>query len=403
MSTMQQFQYKGMNKRGDRVNGVVQAIDQRAAEAEIKGMDIELISISKHSGSSFTFTRKKKIKAKEIVLFTRYLATMLSAGMPILKVLDIIGRDQENPALRSVISTIRASISSGSTLADSLEQFPEYFGELYTNLTRAGEKSATLDNVLARLVKYLEKIEKIKSKVKHALIYPITIVVIAVGVSLVLLLFVIPQFETMFKNAGAQLPAFTMIVIQLSNLLGKFWWMLIIMCVFAYVGFVGLMKKSAKFADLFDAALLRIYIIGPIIKKSIIARFTRTLAITLDAGMPIVDSMRSMVTIMGNRSYGKAVNKICDDIVSGHQLSTSIEASGLFPNMVTQMIAVGEESGALGEMLNNIADYYEEEVDNIADNLSTLLEPIIIVLLGIIIGAFIIAMYLPIFKLGSAI
>lgn len=403
MPGIQRYQWTGMSKSGSRVRGVIQSTDIKSAEAELKASGVEVISLKIKPRLSFSFIHQKKIKPKEIILFTRYLTTMLSAGMPILKALEVIARDQENPSLKSVVTSLKNNISSGLTLSDSLSKFPEYFSELYVNLTSAGEKSATLDKVLERLVKYLEKIDRLKSKVKAALIYPITIVVIALSVSLILLLFVVPQFQTMFQNAGVQLPVFTRIVIHASDALRHYWWMFLGLVIFGVWGINFLKRTNEYAANKMDEFILRLYIVGPIIKKSIIARFTRTLAITLDAGLPIVDSMKSMIPIMGNRKYSKGLANVCDDIINGNQLASSLESTRLFPNMVVQMVSVGEASGSLGEMLNNIANYYEDEVDYIADNLSTILEPIIIVVLGVIMGCFIVAMYLPIFKLGTTI
>ncbi len=403
MATIQAFQWTGMNKLGSRVQGVIEANDIRAAESELKTTGIEIISIKPKEASSITFWGQKKVKVKDIILFTRYLTTMMNAGMPILNALDVIAKDQENPTMKSMIVSIRTNISAGMSFSDGLSQYPQYFNELYVSLTRAGEKSATLDKVLAQLVKYMDKSQSLRSKVKTALIYPITIVVVAVVVSLVLLLFVVPQFQKMFMSSGTPLPVFTRGVIHFSEFLRGYWWMMIIGVLVIVFGIKIMRKRSEKFSDKLDRFILAIPVIGTVIQKSIIARFTRTLAITLDAGLPIVDSMRSMVNIMGNRSYSKAVNKVCDDIVTGNQLGVSLESTKLFPNMVVQMISVGEASGALGEMLNNIANYYEEEVDYIADNLSTVLEPLIMVVLGVIMGCFIIAMYLPIFKMGSTI
>jgi len=401
-SNIQTYQWTGMSKTGERRRGVIQALDIKSAEAELKSMEIEIISIA--PTLHFTFLhRRQKIKTKDVVLFTRYLSAMLSAGMPILQVLDVIARDQDNAMMKSIVISMRTSISSGATLADSLSQFPECFSELYCNLTRAGEKSATLDKVLNRLVKYLEKTQRMKSKIKTALIYPITIVIVSLAVSMILLLFVVPQFQKMFANAGVPLPYFTRLVIHLSDFIQSYWWLIIIFSALGVFGIKALKEKNEYVADKMDAFLLKIYIIGPIIRKAIIARFTRTLAITLDAGMPIVDSMKSMINIMGNRIYSKGVAMICDDLTNGHQLAVSMDAVKLFPNMVIQMISVGEVSGALADMLNHVATYYEDEVDVVADNLSTLLEPVIIVILGVIIGCFVIAMYLPIFKLGTTI
>ncbi|MBV9576119.1 MAG: type II secretion system F family protein [Gammaproteobacteria bacterium] len=396
------FKWSGINRQGERTAGIMRAMDAATAEAELKKMDIEIISIKATREISFSLKRKK-IKLKEIVLFTRYLATMLSAGLPILQALDIISHDQENEVLKSIVVSLRTNIATGMTFADALSLYPDYFDELYCNLIRAGEKSATLDKVLNQLGKYLERIDSIKRKVKHALIYPIAIVTVAVFVCLILLIFVIPQFQTMFQNAGAQLPRFTRIILSLSDFLRSYWWLVLVMFIFAVYFFKTLKQRNAYFADKVDASLLKAYIIGPIVEKAIIARFTRTLAITLDAGLPIVEAMKSMSNIMGNRIYTKAVVEICQQLTSGNQLSTTMEATKLFPTMAIQMISVGEVSGTLPAMLNTIANYYEEEVNNIADNLSTLLEPLIIVILGIIIGCFVVAMYLPIFKLGSTV
>jgi len=403
MADLLKFEWRGMNKRGSRVSGVIEGVDMKAAETELKVSGIELISIKQKSTSSFSFDRQKKIKTKDIILFTRYLTTMLNAGMPILSALEVISKDQENPTMKSMITSLKASISSGMTFSDALNQFPQCFSELYVSLTRAGEKSATLNKVLGHLVKYMDKIERLKGKVKTALIYPATIVVVSVVVSLILLLFVVPQFQKMFASSHMALPLFTRIVIRFSQTLREFWWIVLLALVAMYYGFKMLTKKSEAFADKCSAFVLRIFIIGPVIQKSIIARFTRTLAITLDAGLPIVDSMRSMVNIMGNKAYKKGISKVCDDLVNGNQLGLSLESTKLFPSMVIQMISVGEASGALGEMLNNIANYYEEEVDYVADNLSSIVEPLIIIILGVIMGCFIIAMYLPIFKLGTTI
>lgn len=403
MPTMQAFHWTGMNKQGSRVKGVMEAMDMGAAEIELKSAGIEIITITPKEASNITFWGRRKIKVKDIILFTRYLVTMIKAGMPILSALDIISRDQENPALKSMVTTLKTNITAGSTFSDALAQFPQQFNELYVSLTRAGEKSATLEKVLTELVRYMDKIQRLKSKVKTALIYPVTIVAVALIVSLVLLIFVVPQFQKMFQSSSAKLPAFTQIVIHFSEFLRSYWWMMILGIIALVYGIKTMKKRSEAFSDKMDAFVLRIFIIGPVIKKSIIARFSRTLAITLDAGLPIVDSMRSMVNIMGNKLFGKAIEKVCDDLINGKQLATSLESTKLFPNMVVQMIAVGEASGALGEMLNNIANYYEDEVDYVADNLNTLLEPIIIVVLGVIMGCFIVAMYLPIFKMGTTI
>jgi len=396
------FAWQGINREGSRVSGVVHAADVHTAEEEVRGMGIDVISVTEKEASILSF-KKTKVSTKELIQFTRNLATMLAAGIPILKALDIIGKDQDNSTFRSIVFTIQSNVKSGSTLADSFEKFPILFDELYINLARAGEKTATLEKVLRQLVNYLEKTDKLKRKVKHAMIYPIAIFSVSIIVSFILLLFVIPQFKVMFDTAGVPLPLFTRYVLSLSSIVQHTWYLLAIIIISLFYAIRTLRRKSPYVAYKWDAFMLKIYVLGDVIKKSIIARFTRTLSVTLDAGLPIVDAMRSMVNIMGNKVYSKAAENVCTDLTRGNQLASALMATELFPNMVVQMISIGEESGKLGEMLGHIANYYEEEVDIAADNLTVMLEPLIIVILGVVIGSFIIAMYLPIFKIGSTI
>lgn len=396
------FIWSGMNKQGSRVKGILHALDLQAAEDELHSMGIDIIKVVEKP-TPFLAWKKFKVTAKELIQFTRNLATMLQAGLPILKALEIIGKDQENVAFRSVIFTVQSDIKSGSNLADSFEKYPTIFDELYVNLVRAGEKTAMLEKVLKQLVNYLEKSDKLKRKVKHALIYPIAIISVSIIVSFILLLFVIPQFKSMFEAAGVPLPIFTRFVLHLSTLVKSTWYILATFLFLAFFSIKILRKRSPYVAEKWDRFVLKIYVLGNVIQKAIIARFTRTLAVTLDAGLPIVDAMHAMVNIMGNKVYSKAITKVCHDLTSGNQLASSLMMTELFPNMVIQMISIGEESGRLGEMLGHIANYYEEEVDIAADNLAVMLEPLIIVILGVVIGSFIIAMYLPIFKIGSTI
>ncbi len=401
----QTFQYTGINTHGKRMDGMVEADDLRDAQTELSKMGIEVISLQAKrqfqlAGPSF-LSRKKKIKPKDILLFTRYISTMLAAGLPIVQALDIVSKDQENPAVQEMIINVKNSIAGGKTLSESFHQFPEQFNDLYCNLVSSGEKSGTLEKILKRLGDYLERTEMLKRKVKKALIYPAAIMTVALGVSLILLIFVVPQFQKMFASFGAQLPLFTRMIVSLSDFLRGYWWIIMI----GLVGGVWSMKKFIKSSEptkfMIDRYALRVYIIGNVLQKSTVARFARTLATTLEAGMPIVESMKAMSLIMGNRIYSKAVLDICNDVVNGKQLSVAMASTKLFPNMAVQMIAVGEASGSLSEMLNKVADYYEEEVNSIVDNLSSLLEPVIMVVLGVIVGTFVIAMYLPIFKIGS--
>lgn len=398
---MQSYQWSGIDRQGHRINGVINALDAKEAQSELKKRDIEIVSIQQKYKINLSFIQNHPIKKKDIMLFTRYLSTMMAAGLPIIQAIDVIAKEQENPAFQAFLNTLRSNIASGKTLAESFGQFPEHFNHLYCNLIKAGEQSGTLDRILARLSSYLEKSEALKRKIKKALMYPAAIVTVALGVSLILLLYVIPHFQLIFNSFGAKLPAFTRMVISLSDFVRGYWWMIILAIVVLVWQFRRSLKKNEKIRQKTDSMILKIYIIGPMLQKSIIARFARTLAITLDAGMPIVDSMKAMAEIMENSVFSKAIFKICDDLISGNQLNVSMSKTKLFPSMVVQMVSIGEASGTLSDMLNKIADYYEDDVNHIVDNLGSLLEPMIMVVLGVIVGGFVIAMYLPIFKLGS--
>lgn len=404
MADTQNFKWSGINNQGKRTDGVVRANDIKEAQNELKRMGIEVISLQAKTTRSFQmnlFSRGKKIKAKDILLFTRYLSTMLTSGLPIIQALDIISHDQENPKLKSLIIDLRNNIAGGKTLGESFGQYPKYFSDLYINLIKSGEKSGTLDKILKRLAHYMERSENLRRKIRKALIYPLAILTVALVVSLILLIFVVPQFQQMFQSFGAELPFFTLMIVNLSNFIRGWWWIILGVLIAAIWLLRRYIKSSEKTQLLIDRLMLKIYIIGPILQKGIIARFARTLATTLEAGMPIVESMKAMAPIMGNRIYSKGVTQICDDIVNGRQLSVSMTSTKLFPNMAIQMIAIGEASGSLSDMLNKVADYYEEEVNSIVDNLSSLLEPLIMMVLGLVVGSFVVAMYLPIFRIGS--
>ncbi len=397
------FQWTGINREGKRLKGVIKATDVKVAEAELKTNNVEIISIEQKQALKFSIPwfKRSRIKSRHIFLFTRYLSTMLSAGMPILRALEVLAKDPDNTELQSVILAIRADISEGRTLADSFGKFPRLFDPLYVSLVRAGEKSGTLDKILLRLSMYLEKAENLRAKVKKALIYPCAIVVVAMVVSFILLFFVMPQFQSIFSSYGAKLPVFTRMVLGLSNFLRAWWYIIFTVLGFGIYTFYYSLKHSEPFAYKFDKFILRVPVVGQVVQKGIIARFASTLAITLDAGLPIIESMRAMSPIMDNRVYSHAIDSLTTDIASGHTLSTSLADTKVFPNIMVQMTAVGEASGTLSKMLENVANFYEQEVNNVVDNLSALLEPIILVILGLIIGSFVIAMYLPIFNLGS--
>jgi type IV pilus assembly protein PilC len=397
------FQWTGIDKKGKRVQGTTNAVDLKDAHQELKRQGVEIISIKAKGqmAQSMMMKRPAKVKTKNILLFTRYLSTMLASGLPLLQALDIIAQDQENQAMHAFTIALRSNVSGGKTLAETFKQFPQYFDELYTNLLSAGEKSGTLDTILKRLGIYLERTETLKSKIKKAMIYPAAIVSVALIASSIMLIFVVPKFAAMFKSFGATLPLFTRIVLAISNVMQHYWWLLIVIIMASAWLFRYARRTSINFRRSVDAITLRLFVIGPILRKGVIARFTRTLSTTLDSGMPITEALRSMQGIMGNVVYSEGIKKIADDVTNGHALNISMSATNLFPNMVIQMISVGEASGTLGEMLNKVAEYYEEEVNNIVDNLSSLLEPLIMLVLGVVVGSLVIAMYLPIFKLGS--
>lgn len=396
----QSFKWTGINNQGQRKSGVLQAPDVKDAQNELKKIGIEVISLTPHAGIRMP-KRRKKITTKHILLFTRYLSTMLNAGLPIMQALDVISNDQDNPSMKIMLMDIKTEIGSGKSLAETFGKYPNHFPPLYCSLVKAGEKSGTLDKILNRLATYLERTDAIKRKVKKALTYPIVILSVAMIVSAILLLFVVPQFQHMFASFGAKLPFFTRIIVNLSDFIRGYWWLVIGSIVLLVMWFKYKVRTSESFRNRLDRYILKIYIIGPVLQKGIIARFTRTLATTIEAGMPIVESMKTMINVMGNSVYSNAIRQLCDDVSSGHALSVSMANTQQFPNMVIQMISIGEASGKLPDMLTKIADYYEDEVNSIVDNLSSLLEPLIMMVLGVIVGTFVVAMYLPIFKIGS--
>lgn len=401
--TRKNYKWTGINAHGKRAVGTILSNNTKEAQMELKKMGVEVINLIQQSEqkSKSIFQFSKKIKTKDILLFTRYLSSMLSAGLSIMQALDIMSKDKENAATQHMILTLRSNISSGKTLSESFNLYPKIFSEFYRNLIRVGEKSGTLDKILKRLADYLEKTDILRKKIKKALVYPSAIITIAMLVSAVLLIFVVPQFEKMFTSLGSQLPFFTRMVVSFSYFLQKYWWLIIIFCVLGITFFKRKLDSSEQFRESWDNFLLRLPIMGSILRKGMIARYTRTLGTMLDAGMPIVEAMKTVAPLMENITYKKAVFKLADEIKSGKMLSSSMENTQLFPNMAIQMIAVGEASGSLSEMLNKVAEYYEDEVNNMVDNLSSLLEPLIMLILGVIVGTFVVAMYLPIFKMGS--
>ena len=396
------FSWEGMDKSGSRIKDNISARTESLARAELRRQGFKVIRIKKKSNALLSFGNKK-ITTKEIAIFSRQLATMLSAGVPLVQAFDIVGRGHDNPSMQDLLMAIKADVEGGNTLADSLAKHPDQFDELFCNLVHSGEQAGVLESLLHKIAEYKEKTESIKAKIKKALTYPIAVLVVAFIVTAVLLIFVVPQFEELFKSFGAELPAFTQIVVNMSRFMQHYWWM--VLGILIALGFVfgKLKRKSKAFNEGLDRFMLHIPVVGAIIRKAAIARFARTLSTMSSAGVPLVEALQSVSGATGNIVYGNAVLTMRDEVATGHQLQLVMRQLGIFPNMVVQMVAIGEESGSLDNMLGKVADFYEEEVDNAVDSLSSLLEPLIMSVLGIIVGGLIIAMYLPIFKLGSVV
>ncbi len=397
------FLWEGTDRNGARAKGEISARSESMARADIRRQGIKVTKIKKKATPIVPSRRKKKILTKDIAIFSRQLATMLTAGVPLVQAFDIIGRGHEKPSMQDLLLTIKADIEGGSPLAESLGRHPEYFDDLYCNLVHSGEQAGVLEGLLHKIADYKEKTESIKAKLKKAMTYPSAVMIVAVIVTSILLIFVVPQFEELFKGFGAELPAFTQLVVNLSRFMQQYWWVMLgIVMILGYV-FVRLKKTSKAFNHGLDRMLLKVPVIGEIVRKASIARFARTLSTMSAAGVPLVEALQSVAGATGNVVFGDAVLIMRDDVATGHQLQLTMRQSGIFPNMVVQMVAIGEESGSLDSMLAKVADFYEEEVDNAVDSLSSLLEPMIMAVLGVLVGGLILAMYLPIFKLGSVI
>lgn len=396
------FHYEGINKAGQKMTGDIQAKSLAIAKADLRKQGIVTNKVIKKR-KPLLDRKNKKITSSDITVFSRQLATMIESGIPLVQSFDIVAKGQSNNRLKLLIETIKHDIETGLTLAESLAKHPAYFNELFCNLVDAGEKSGSLDVMLDKVATYKEKIETIKKKIKKALTYPMAVLVVAMVVTAGLLIFVVPQFESLFKGFGADLPAMTKAVVEMSKFMQAYWYYVFGVLGAAIYAFVYAKGHSPEFAQSLDRVMLKFPVIGPILEKAAIARFTRTLSITFAAGLPLVDALKSVAGATGNIIFSKATDTIREEVSTGQQMNIAMENTHLFPNMVIQMVAIGEESGALEKMLSKVADFYEEDVDNSVDALSSLLEPIIMSILGILVGGLVIAMYLPIFKLGSAV
>ncbi len=394
------FQWEGMDKKGNRVKGKSLAPDESALRADLRRQGIAPSRIKKQSQA---FKAGGKPNPQDIAVFARQLATMLGAGIPLVQAFEIVGNGHDKPSMQKLILDIKSDVEGGTSLHEALSKHPLYFDDLFVNLVEAGEQAGALESLLDKIATYKEKTEALKKKVKKALFYPAAVLVVAVIVTVILLIFVIPQFESLFKGFGADLPAFTQMVIDLSKFVQAEGIFIAIVLAGAGYAFMYFKKRSKKMREFLDRVALKFPIIGPILNKAAIARYARTLSTMFAAGVPLVEALESVAGATGNIVYENAVMRMRDEVSTGQRLQRAMESTGLFPNMVVQMIAVGEESGSLDEMSGKVATFYEAEVDNAVDAMSSLLEPLIMAILGVLVGGLVIAMYLPIFKLGAVV
>jgi type IV pilus assembly protein PilC len=397
----QLFAWEGTDKSGKRIRGEMPGTSDTLVKAVLRRQGINPLKVKKKTQPLLGEKGGKNIGAKDIAVMSRQLATMMSSGIPLVQAFEIIGQGQENKKMRDLIFTIKTDVSAGGTLADALKKHPLHFDELYVNLVAAGEASGVLEGVLHKIALYLEKMEAIKSKVKSALFYPAAVIVVAFIITAILMIYVIPQFESIFSNFGADLPWLTAVVIKMSQFFQEYWWAIFGGITGVIAGILQAHKRSARVAQMFDRLSLKLPVLGSILEKSAIARFARTLSTIFAAGTPLVEAMKSVAGACGNIVFSEAIHKMREEITTGTQLQVAMRDSNIFPHMVIQMVAIGEESGSLDAMLNKVAEWYEQEVDDAVEALTSLLEPIIMAVLGILIGGLVVAMYLPIFKMGQ--
>src|SRR6202790_3813248 len=395
-----QFLWEGKDKRGNKVRGKSLAANEATLRADLRRQGVAPTRVKSQSGA---FRGGGKVNALDIAVFSRQLATMMSAGIPMVQAFEIIGNGHDKPSMQKLVLDIKGNIEGGSTLHESLAKHPLYFDDLFVNLVEAGEQAGALETLLDKIATYKEKTEALKKKIKKALFYPTAVLAVALIVSTILLIFVIPQFESLFKGFGADLPAFTQMVVNMSRFVQHAGWFMLIVIIASVYAFLYFHKRSRNMRRALDRMMLKAPIIGPILVKSAIARFARTLSTMFAAGVPLVEAMQSVAGATGNIVYEEGTLRMKDEVATGQRLQRAMENTGLFPNMVVQMIAVGEESGSLDTMSAKVAEFYEAEVDNAVDGMASLMEPMIMAVLGVLVGGMVIAMYLPIFKLGSAV
>ncbi|WP_329840956.1 type II secretion system F family protein [Stenotrophomonas geniculata] len=399
---LQPFVWEGTDKRGIKMKGEQLAKNANLLRAELRKQGINPGQVKPKPKPLFG-AAGKPVNAKDIAFFSRQMATMMKSGVPIVSALEIIGSGHKNPRMKKMVDDIRTDIEGGSSLHEAISRHPVQFDELYRNLVRAGESAGVLETVLDTIASYKENIEALKGKIKKALFYPAMVLVVAFLVSTILLVWVVPQFEEVFKNFGADLPAFTQMVVNLSRFMVSWWWLMAIVMIGSVVAIAMTYRRSEKMQHTVDRLVLKVPVIGQIMHNSAIARFSRTTAVTFKAGVPLVEALGIVAGATGNKVYGEAVLRMRDDVSVGYPVNMAMKQLNLFPHMVIQMTGIGEEAGALDAMLFKVAEYYEQEVNNAVDALSSLLEPMIMVFIGTIVGGLVIAMYLPIFKLGAVV
>jgi len=395
------FLWEGTDRRGARHTGEIIGPTAALVKADLRRQGVTPIKVKKKPRALFGSDTTKKVKAKDVAIFSRQLATMMSAGVPLVQSFEIISKGNEHPGMQKLVTALKTDIEGGSSLGQALRKHPKTFDDLFCNLVKAGEQAGILENLLNKIATYKEKSEILKSKIKKAMMYPAGILVVAFFVTVILLIWVVPQFQTLFSSFGSELPAFTQMVVNMSEFVQKFWYIILSVPIATIIFVIKARQSSQSFNLFLDKVFLNLPIIGKILQKAAVARFARTLGTMFAAGVPLVEAMESVAGATGNRVYSDAVMKMRDEISTGQQLQTTMMQSKLFPNMTVQMVAIGEESGSLDAMLSKVADFYEREVDDAVDNMSSLMEPLIMVILGVLIGGLVLAMYMPIFKMGQ--
>ncbi|WP_122898919.1 type II secretion system F family protein [Acinetobacter sp. B51(2017)] len=400
---MPTFIYDGVDRKGIKIKGEIPARNMALAKVTLRKQGITIKTIREKKKNILEAFTKKRVTTLDITIFTRQLATMMKAGVPLVQSFEIVAEGLDNPAMREVVLGIKGEVEGGNTFAGALRKYPQHFDKLFCSLVESGEQSGALETMLDRVAVYKEKSELLKQKIKKAMKYPATVIVVAVIVTIILMVKVVPVFQDLFSSFGADLPAFTQMVVNMSNWMQSYWFILIIGVAIAIALILEAKKRSKKFRDALDKAALKLPIFGDLIYKAIIARYSRTLATTFAAGVPLIDALESTAGATNNVVYEEAVLKIRDDVATGQQLQFAMRATNKFPSMAIQMVSIGEESGALDAMLDKVATHYENEVDNAVDGLTSMMEPLIMAILGVLVGGLVIAMYLPIFQMGSVV